>query len=328
MTQNDSFCPPMLSALQAANSILLCAHIFPDGDAVGSNLAMAHALRGLGKDVTVACADPVPGSFRFLPGAEDVVGPETLEGKRFDVGFAIDCSDPGRIGSVGAAFAACPVTMQIDHHPTNPHFAQINVVDGAAPAAACIVRRALRALNVPLTVDIARCLYCAISTDTGNFCFRGTSAETFRIMAELVEAGLPLADDARLIHLMREEPHVKLLGRALVSLRRFADGRCACMRVVPEDYAFAGAKPEHCDRIVNYALNLPGVEMAYLADCGEDGVVKASLRAVTPWNVSVIAKEFGGGGHVLASGFRCEGDSDDICARLEEAMTRQIRDRA
>jgi len=328
MTQNDAFCSEMLSALHDANSILLCAHIFPDGDAIGSNLAMAHALRAMGKDVTVACSDPVPQSFRFLPGAETVVGPDALQGRRFDVGFAIDCSDLSRIGACAEAFSACPVTMQIDHHPTNPRYAQINVVDGDAPAAACVVRRALRAMNAPLTRDIARCLYCAISTDTGNFCFRGTTAETFRIMAELVEAGLPLAEDARLIHLMREEPHVKLLGRALVSLRRFADGKCACMRVTPEDYAFAGAKPEHCDRIVNYALNLPGVEMAYLADCGEKNVVKASLRAVAPWNVSVIAKQFGGGGHVLASGFRREGDWDEICAGIEEAMTRQLREKA
>ena len=326
MTQNDSFCPQMLSALQDANSILLCAHIFPDGDAIGSNLAMAHALKAQGKQVTVACADPVPQSFRFLPGAEAVVGPEALRGRRFDAGFAIDCSDLSRIGDCAEAFSACPVTLQIDHHPTNPHYAQINVVDGDAPAAACVVRRALRAMNVPLTQDIARCLYCAISTDTGNFCFRGTSAETFRIMAELVEAGLPLAEDARLIHLMREEPHVKLLGRALVSLRRFAGGKCACMRVTPEDYIFAGAKAEHCDRIVNYALNLPGVEMAYLADCAEKNVVKASLRAVAPWNVSAIAKQFGGGGHVLASGFRCEGDWDEICAAVEEAMTRQLQE--
>ena len=92
------------------------------------------------------------------------------------------------------------------------------------------------------------------------------------------------------------------------------------------DYAAARALPEHSDRIVNYALNLPGVEMAYLADGREAGFVKGSLRAVTPWNVSVIAQQFGGGGHVLASGFRCAGDLDTLCAALEQAMTRQIEE--
>ncbi|MBQ9262789.1 MAG: DHH family phosphoesterase [Clostridia bacterium] len=328
MAQNDAFCPDMLSALQSANSILLCTHISPDGDAIGSTLAMGAALQVLGKDVTLSCADPVPGSYRFLPGAGQFVQADALEGKTFDVGFAIDAADLGRIGACGEAFERCKVTMQIDHHPTNPLYAQINVVDGTAPAAGCVVRRALRGLNVPLTQEIAQCLYCAISTDTGNFCFRGTSAEAFNIAAELVETGFPLAETARTIHLIREEPHVRLLGRALISLRRFAGGRAACMRVTPEDYVAAGASPEHCDRIVNYALNIPGVEMAYLADSSETGHVKASLRAIAPRNVSVIAQQFGGGGHVLASGFRCEGDLDTICEEIEREMTKQLEEKA
>lgn len=324
MTQNEGSLDRMLSALNGANSILLCAHIFPDGDAIGSNLAMYWALKGKGKQVTVACADPVPGSYAFLPGAEAFVRADALAGREFDVGFAIDCADKERIGACGEAFSRCGITLQIDHHPTNPYYADVNLVDGEAPAAGCVVRRVLIALDAPLTEDIARCLYCAISTDTGNFCFRGTSAEAFRIAAELVETGFPLAEDARLIHLMREEPHVKLLGRALCSLRRFAGGRGACMRVTQADFEAAGALPEHCDRIVNYALNIPGVEMAYLADGSEAGYVKASLRAVTPWDVSGIARQFGGGGHVLASGFRCAGELEEICAAVEEEMARQM----
>lgn len=328
MTQNESFCPEMLSALQGANSILLCTHIAPDGDAIGSSLALALALEGLGKQVAVSCADPVPGCYLFLPGADRFQRPDALTGKAFDAGLAVDCADPGRMGACSPLFLSCPVTMQIDHHPTNPLYARYNAVDGDAAAAGCLVRRLLKALNVPLTLEIARCLYCAVSTDTGNFCFRNTSAEAFRIAAELMEAGLPLAEDARLIHLLREDAHVKLLGRALISLRRFGGGRCACVRVTPEDYAAAGAGSEHCDRIVNYALNLPGVEMAYLADCGSGDGAKISLRAVAPWDVSVIARQFGGGGHVLASGFRMQGDPDAICAALEKEMLSQIGEKA
>ena len=328
MAQNDVFCPEMLSALQSANSILLCTHIFPDGDAIGSTLAMGRVLKKLGKQVTLACTDPVPGSYRFLPGTEAFVQPEALDGAAFDVGFAIDCADLKRTGACAEAFSRCPVTMQIDHHPTNPSYAQINVVDGTAPAAGCIVRRAIRALGVPLDAETAQGLYCAISTDTGNFCFRGTTPEAFRIAAELVETGFPLAETARSVHLLREEPHIRLLGRALISLRLFGGGRCACMRVTRADFDAAGAQPEHCDRIVNYALNIPGVEMAYLADGSEEGWVKASLRALAPWNVSGIAQKFGGGGHVLASGFRCEGKLEDVCARIEQEMLCQIGEEA
>ena len=327
MAQNNAFCPEMLSALKSANSILLCTHIFPDGDAIGSTLAMGWALKGLGKQVTLACANPVPRAYAFLPGAEEFVLPAALAGRQFDVGLAIDCADLGRLGACAPAFSACPQTLQIDHHPTNPGYARINVVDGQAPAAGCIVYRALSALSVPLAPPIAPCLYCAISTDTGNFCFKSTSAEAFRIAAELVEAGLNIGETARRVHLLREEAHVRLLGRALNSLRLFGNGKCGSMRLTPEDYQAAGATQEHCDRIVNYALNLPGVEMAYLADGGEAGVVKGSLRALPPWDVSVIARTFGGGGHVLASGFRAEGELAEVCAQIEREMLAQMEEK-
>ena len=269
MTQNDSFvCNEMLSALHGANSILLCTHIMPDGDAIGSTLAAALALKSLGKQVVCACQHRVPKAYAFLPGARQFVQAEALKGVSFDAALAIDCADDARMGDCLKAYEACPVRLQIDHHPTNPLYAQVNWVDGTAPAAGCIVYRLLKALSVAVTKEIAQCLYCAISTDTGNFCFRGTTPEAFRIGAELVETGFPLAETARQVHLMREEAHVRLLGRALCSLRLFAKGRCACMRLTAEDYAAANAQAEHCDRIVNYALNLPGVEMAYLADGG------------------------------------------------------------
>ena len=328
MAQSDAFCPDMLSALNDANSILLCTHILPDGDAVGSTLAMGLALRSLGKQVTISCADPVPAAYRFLPGADGFVQAAALEGRHFDAGLAIDAADFGRMGDCGKYWQAAKITLQIDHHPTNPLYAQINAVDGTAPAAGCIVRRALRGLGVALTEEIAQCLYCAISTDTGNFCFRGTSAEAFRIAAELVEAGLPLAEEARQLHLIREEANVRLLGRALNTLRLFADGKCACMRLTHADYQAANALPEHSSHIVNYALNLPGVQMAYLADSNDPGFVIGSLRAVSPWNVSDIARKLGGGGHVLAAGFRRAGTMEEICAFIEEEMTRQIEAKA
>lgn len=324
MAQSDARCPEMLSALQNANSILLCTHIAPDGDAVGTTLAMGLGLRGMGKDVTLACADPIPGRFHFLPGAQGFVAAPALEDKQFDLCLAIDAADLGRLGACEKAFRRAAQTGQMDHHPTNPLYAQINWVDGDASAAGCVAYRALGGLGVKMNAAIAQCLYCAISTDTGNFCYRNTTAEAFSIAAELMRAGLPLDQTARTLHLVREEPHVRLLGRALNTLRLFCGGKCACMRLGAADYQAAGAGPEHSEKIVTYAMDLKGVEMAYLADGQLPGRVKCSLRAQLPWNAAVIAEKFGGGGHVLAAGFQCGLPLVEVCAAVEEEMRRQV----
>lgn len=325
MARNEpAFPPEMLSALRNANSILLCTHIAPDGDAVGSMLALGLALRSLGKRATMACADAVPRRFRFLSGAGDIVDAPALAGREFDVAVAVDAADLSRLGACAEAFCRAGCTLQLDHHPTNPLYARMNAVDGGASAAGCVVYRALGTLGAKMTPEIAQCLYCAISCDTGNFCFRNTKAEAFSIAAALMEAGLPLNETARPLHLLREEPHVRLLGRAIPTLRRFAGGTCACMTLTAADYAAAGAGPEHSETIVNYALDLDGVEMAYLADGRDPGRVKFSLRARPPWDVAQIATRFGGGGHVLAAGCKCAPPLESACAALEEEMTRQI----
>ncbi len=326
MAQKHDFCPEMLSALKNANSILLCTHAQPDGDAIGSVLAMGHGLRALGKQVTLLDADPVPGQMRFLPGAEGFVQPEALKGKAFDAALALDTANVELMGSCRDAFFAAPVTMVMDHHPDNPRYAMYNVVDGHASAAGCVVYRCLKALEIPLTPEIAACLYCAVSTDTGNFRFQNTNAEAFSIMSELMEAGLDLPAAARPIHQLREVPHVRLLGRALDSLEIFAGGKCACMRLTRADYLAAGALPEHNTNIVNYAMDIPGVVMAFLAEERENGQVKASLRSLPPLNVAAVARQFGGGGHACAAGLRLEGTLDGLCGALKEMMQKSLED--
>ena len=318
----------MLSALKNANSILLCTHINPDGDAAGSTLAMAHALRGMGKRVTCACADPMPKYAETLPGAEGFTDAEGLKGQKFDAALAIDAADMRRLGGCAEAFTQTPTRMQIDHHPMNPMYAQMNEVDEKAPAVACVVFRAVKALGAEITPEIASCLYCGVSTDTGNFCFPGTDAETFAMMSELMEAGLPLPELARNIHRVREIPHVKLLGRALNTLHFFGGGKCSGMRLTRDDFASSDARNEHSSRIVNYGIDLPGVEMTYLAMQIDEGFVECSLRALPGRDVSVIARKFGGGGHMLAAGLRCEMTLDDFCKQVEEEMLRQLGEQA
>lgn len=318
--------PELIEKVKEANAVLIATHINPDGDAIGSALSVYHALTAMGKDVTLSCADPVPGKLSFLPGAEKFKQVEALQGRAFDLSFAVDAADAGRIGNIGEVFFRSPITVQVDHHPTNPGYAMVNAVDGDAAAAGCVVYRLLKAMGCEITKEIAQCLYAGISTDTGNFSFENTDGEAFAIVAELVRAGLPLNEMSRKLFLLKEEAHVRLLGRALMTLRLFGHGRCACMQLTPADYAAVHASGEHSDGIVNYAMNLWGVQMAYLADEKEDGMVKVSLRALPPYNVAKVAQKFGGGGHVLAAGCRYKTTLNEMCAALEKEMCSQLEE--
>ena len=324
MEKQNEFPHEMLSALNNANSILLCCHISPDGDAIGSLLAMGLTLRQMGKQVTMACGDPVPRQFAFLPCVREIVNADALSGKRFDLAFAVDTATLERMGACAEAYLQAPVTMQLDHHGDNPGYAQYNVVDGKAAAAGCVVRRLMKALNVPLNKEFAACLYCAISTDTGNFVQPNTTAEAFAILAELMEAGLNLDEAARQLHLLREEPSARLLGCALKSLKVFGNGKCASMRITAQDYRDCCALPEHNTAIVNYALNVVGVEAAFLAEERESGEVKASLRSLPGLDVNQIARKYGGGGHKQASGLRYTGELDALCEALERELLQLV----
>ncbi len=326
MERKNDFCSDMLSALNAANSFLLCTHITPDGDAIGATLAMGWTLKSIGKQVTMACFDPVPHQMLYLPGAREMVQLDALAEKEFDAAVAIDCADVSRMGDCAQAFSAAKVTFQLDHHPGNPLYAQFNAVDAAAPAAGILVWRFIKQMKVLVTKEIASCLYCAVSTDTGNFRFSNTTAETFVMMAELMEAGLDLAGEARLLHSLREEKHVRLLGKALDSLRVFGSGQCACMTLRQKDYEAAQALPEHNTGIVNYALDMPGVKMAYLAEEREPGVIKVSLRSVPGWKVGPIARQFGGGGHDCAAAFRQNGKLEEVSSMLDKALIQAIKE--
>ncbi|MBR6186751.1 MAG: hypothetical protein IKQ41_10890 [Clostridia bacterium] len=299
---------------------MLCTHIAPDGDAIGSILAMGMGLKALGKQAVMACQDPVPTKYGFLPHANEVVRADALAGKTFDAAMNVDAAGLHLIGDCREAYLKAPVRLQIDHHPDNPRYADVNWVDGKTPAAGVLVRYALEGLGVPLNEEIAACLYCAISTDTGNFRFNSTNAETFEVMAELMDAGLDIGSAARQLHSLKEKPHLLLLSRALLSLRVFADGKCARMLLTGRDYLDAQADTEHREGIVNYALDIPGVEMAYLAEERTPGKVKVSLRGLMPHDTSSIARAFGGGGHKLASAFQCEGHIASVCEALDKAF--------
>ena len=310
-------------AIRNARRIAVCSHVNPDGDTLGCATAMRLGLLTLGREVSLFCDGKVPDTLLFLPGAEEIRRPGPKEGP-FDLMLAVDVSDEPRLGACAELKAVSAHTAQIDHHPTNPLFMEVNSVDGEAPAAAILVYEQLKVLGVPMTKEIAECLYTGISTDTGNFSFAATNAECFRIMSELMEHELPLAELNRILFRGRPMPQVKLLGRALSSLEYFENGRIATMKLTRKDFEACGALSEHADTIVNFGLETFGTRMALLAREDDGGRIKFSLRAKEPDAVNDVAVAFGGGGHPQAAGITMDGPLDEAVAKVLRAMIRKL----
>lgn len=314
--------PSELARLIAqAETIALCSHVNPDGDTVGSTLALKLGLERLGKKVSVFCQDKIPSTLDMLPGVKAYCAESD---ERFDLLIAVDVSDVSRMGSCAFLLGQAQHTAQIDHHGTNPCAMEVNSVDEHAPATALLIKEQLDVLGVTIDKDIAMCLYAGISTDTGNFAFKSTNAETFAVMSELMGCGLPLDEMNRVLFRQRQKPHVKLLGRALNGLTFHAGDRISLMLLTYQDFLDCGALPEHADGVVNYGLDIPGVRMALLARENEDGSIKMALRAVAPDRVDDIARSFGGGGHAQASGCTVHLPLEQAAQAVLDAMKKAI----
>ena len=302
-------------ALRAADSVCICSHVNPDGDTIGSALAMRLILEGMGKRCRVFCHDKVPDSLLFLSGASDIALPSENTDD-YDLFLSVDVSDVRRLGDCAALQARCAHSALIDHHGTNPGFAEVNSIDGEASATCALIREQMKAMDAPLTREIAECLYAGISTDTGNFSFDCTDLEAFRVMGDLMEAGLPLAELSMRLFREKSRAQLKLLGRAIEKLQFVDENRIAVMMLTEKDFEDCGALSEHADTLVNYGLETVGTVMAVLGREAGDGTIKFSLRARPPLMVDGIAARLGGGGHARAAGVSMKGSL--------EAATRQV----
>ena len=314
----------LLSAIENAGSILLFPHISPDGDTIGSTLALKMLLVRLKKQVTVVLDGTPPKTLSFLPDIycvrdySEAVQVITLTDQT--LGIAVDAGGDDRLGRAAELFHSLERNAQVDHHATNPGYAKINVVDAQAPASAVLVYRLFEAFGLPLQREEAICLYTGLATDTGNFVYKSVNAEAFQIMAKLMEAELPIANYARLLFRCKEKEHIALLGKALPTMRYLCGGEIAGMKLNAEQFREAGATNEHADGVVDYAIDASGVKIAYFAREMENGKIKCSLRALTPYRVDAAAERFGGGGHQLAAGCTMDGPLDQAVELMEAVL--------
>lgn len=314
----------VIAAMHQARSVALCCHVNPDGDTIGSALALAHGLMQLGKQVRIFCQDKVQDALHILPGWELVSTPDRAADRQFDLLLPVDVSDEGRLGACAALRAQCAHSAQIDHHGTNPNYCEWNDVDSHASATALMAYAALRQLGVALDRAMAICLYVGIATDTGNFAYSNTTAEAFQVMGEMMVHQLPLDAINRALFRVKPACQVRLLSRALSSLRFYDGGRLTAMSLSRRDFEETGALPEHADTVVNYGIEVEGVQMTLLARENQDGSVKVSLRSVENWNVAKVALRFGGGGHAQAAGCTLDAPLEDAVKQVLAAMEEEI----
>ncbi|MBR6668875.1 MAG: DHH family phosphoesterase [Clostridia bacterium] len=313
----------VISAIRGAKSIALVCHISPDGDTVGSALALRLGLMEMDKQVSLFCQDKIPDVLRFLPGAEGFRVPEEAD-EGYDLLLCVDVSDEKRMGRCSVLTAKAVHTAQVDHHGTNTGYCEANCVDGSAPANCLIIYELLQRLGCTITADVALCLAVGLSTDTGHLVYNSTTPEAYRVMGELVEVGAPIAEAYRRLYRERPPRQVALLAKALDSLTFHEEGRITSIRLTQKDFADCGALPEDAEIIVNYGLDVLGVRMCVFAREQADGSIKLSLRAVSPYKVSTVAQSFGGGGHAQAAGATVHLPLDEAIDRVVARMKEEL----
>ncbi|HTS19468.1 MAG TPA: bifunctional oligoribonuclease/PAP phosphatase NrnA [Verrucomicrobiae bacterium] len=311
--------------IRSQNTFLVLTHYRPDGDAVGSQLALVLMLQGLGKTVEAWNDDDVPSKFRFLPGSGQIIRPPT-EPKDFDVVIAIDTSTWQRVGTASQRIGKRKHFVNIDHHVSNEKFAELNWIVPEAPASGQIAFDLIKRGGFALTRDIATCLFAAISTDTGSFSYGSTTAESLRVAAELVDTGINVGEICRQVYESYPYARLMLLQKALAQLQ-LADGkRIAYTWVTVEMFEESGAKREDTEGLIDYARAIEGVVVALLfEELAEAGKFRVSLRSKNPKvDVNSVARRFGGGGHREAAGARFTGESHEIERKVLAAVSEAL----
>lgn len=283
--------------LERAKRVLIVAHIEPDGDAIGSALGLAWALRRRGKECALACAHPVPASLRFLPGSDAFVARWRADE---DVVVVVDTSDTARIGAIYPAEGRGDVPLVvIDHHVTNLHYGDVNWV--AERASTCeLVLELVTAMGIPLDTTIATCLLTGLITDTRGFRTRSTGAAALQAAVTLVEAGAPLGDVMEAVFRSRTLAMLRTWGVALADAR--LEEGVVWVEVSQEDLRRIGAAPSAADGLSNLLSTVRDAEVAAVFREVRPGVVDVSLRSTPRVDVAAVALSLGGGGHRQAAG--------------------------
>ncbi len=319
---------PFAELISRHEHIGIISHFRPDGDAIGSTLALGLALMEQGKRVSLYNQDGVPQRFAFLPGAELV---EKLPAdKRLPQGIslliAVDTGDVKRLGDEARSFfESAPETVNIDHHGTNPGYAGLNIVEGGAAACGCVLMNIFAEFGWPLTPAIAAALYAAISTDTGSFQYSSTTPQVMRQGAQLIEAGVNVADINRQLYQEVAPDTIAVQREVLNNICFEAGGAISHYSMTAACKEALGVDLEATKDLVDIIRVIAGVKVAAIFEEVEGGRIRISLRSKDARvNVAEIAALFGGGGHAMASGIRMRGELAEVRSRVLSALVNAL----
>lgn len=304
----------IVNEIRRNSSFLVTSHENPDGDAVGSSLALASFLRKIGKDVCVHLRDPVPELYAFLPGAETVS--THIPDRDFDVAFVLDIGELRRAGDEFCRFRRIGKLVNLDHHLACEQFGACNLIDSSAAATGVLVYRIARMFDYRFDFETALCLYVSIITDTGSFRYSNANREAFTIAGEMVECGVNAWDVAEQIYENQPQKRLELLALALNTLEVIKGGLAASLTVTLDMYARTGADAELTDGFVNYPRSIRGVEVAIFFRQTDENRYKVGFRSRGKVNVAAFAAGLGGGGHHNAAGCTVDGTLDEVKATV------------
>ncbi|MGH9846026.1 MAG: DHH family phosphoesterase [Blastocatellia bacterium] len=310
----------VIELIEKQERFAITSHIRPDGDSMGSSLALCWILRGLGKDAEVIMCDTVPHSYSKLPGAEGVRVVKDID-REYDAVFVIECSDVTRPGLPGLKDQ---FVVNIDHHSTTVLFGSLNWIDSTAAAVGEMIYNLAKAIGAKVTPEIASCVYAALLTDTGSFHFSNTTERTFKIASELVRHGAQPAKLSQAIFYNYPYAKVQLTGAVLSTLQRDETGRIAWITMSKDALENTGATEDDSDGIITYPLTIGDVEAVAFFRELSSSIYRISLRSKNRVNVARVAESFGGGGHANAAGFTIKADyetlSREVLEKLKEAV--------
>lgn len=314
---------PIIHQIRRSNHILIASHSDPDGDALGSLIALGLALTKIGKKTTLYNASAIPAVYQFLPSVERVVH-HLKKASTYDMAILLDCGDISRVGEGSGTVAKTPCVVNIDHHVSNTAFGDIQWVDTEACATSEIIYRLITELGIGVDRHIATCIYTGILTDTGSFRFSNTNQAAFAISREMAEIGVEPFQVAQHVYGTYSLGRIKLLNLALDSIEISGNGKLSIMTVTKRMLDETGTSSEDVDGLINYARRIQDVKVAALIQEQKNGnsVTKprrryhVSLRSDGSVDVAAIASSFGGGGHYSAAGFQIESALADLKAEI------------
>lgn len=316
--QTNTTLADMAARMKECDDFVLCGHVNPDGDCLGSQLALRMALAALGKRATCVLVQPdsIEAGLRFLPGSDAMIAAADFAG---EVGAFVACDVPtsARIGEAAASIQRrARVRFTVDHHAVPDSMSEHNYVDSDAPACGMLAWRLIKELGVRPTPEMALCCYVALMTDTGRFQYQNTTPEAFAAACEMVRAGADPARASREVYQARSRASLELERRMLSHVVVSENGLWALSHVALDDFAQTGAARADAEPLIDVLRSLSGIKVACIlreqVEC-----VRGSLRAKDDeTDVSVLAREIGGGGHKAAAGFTFEGSLSEALSEL------------